>query len=322
MIRRTLLASALAFGALLPLNEVSAQPYPNRPIRLIIPYTPGGVVDTVGRVLAKHLGAELGQTIVVENKPGAGGILGTDSVTRERPDGYTLLLMDPAIVINPTLQKSIPYDLSKLDALSIVSSSPLVLVAAPELNVRTVQDLVDFGKAHPGGLNFASAGVGTTPHLAGEMFKQRTGMAATHVPYRGIASSYTDLMTNKIQFAFSSIAGALPFTTDNRVIALATTGDTRSSVYPDKPTVQETGLKEFSVDLWLGLFAPQGLSTATRVSLVDAINKSLSNPDLKAAFANVGAAPRGTTPEEGAAFVRSEYDKWKRIIADGDIGEK
>jgi len=323
MISRKLAIRAAAFLALLLSNSSAwAETYPTRPIRLVIPYTPGGVVDTIGRVLAQHLSSELAQPVVAENKPGAGGILGTDTVARERPDGYTLLLMDPAIVINPTLQKNVHYDLFKLDALSIISSSPLVLVAAPELKVTTVHALTDYGKAHPEGLNFASAGVGTTPHLAGEMLKQRTGVSATHVPYRGIASAYTDLMTNKVQFAFSSIAGALPFTADNRVVALATTGDTRISVYPDKPTMQEAGLKDFSVDLWLGVFAPQGLPNDVRSKLRAALEKSLSDGELKTAFANVGATPRGTSPEEAAAVVKSEYEKWKKIIVDGNIGEK
>jgi tripartite-type tricarboxylate transporter receptor subunit TctC len=231
--------------------------------------------------------------------------------------------MDPAIVINPNLQTSISYDLFKqLDTLSVISSSPLVLVTAPELNVKTFQEFVAYGKANPGKLNFASAGVGTTPHLAGELFKQRTGVDATHVPYRGIASSYADLMTNKVQFAFSSISGALSFTADNRVIALATTGDTRAAVYPDKPTVQEAGLADFSVDLWLAVFVPVGMPAAVREKLLSAIAKSISTTEFKTALGRVGAVPRGSSPEEGAAFVKSEYEKWKRIIVDGNIREK
>jgi tripartite-type tricarboxylate transporter receptor subunit TctC len=312
-----------AFLLLASCQGASAQSYPSRPIRLVIPYNPGGVVDYVGRALATQLGTELGQTIVSENKPGAGGIVGTDSVARERPDGYTLLIMDPAIVINPTLQITISYDLFKqLDTLSIVSSSPLVLVTAPELNVKTFQEFVAYGKANPGKLNFASAGLGTTPHLAGEMFKQRTGIDATHVPYRGIASSYADLMTNKIQFAFSSIAGAIPFTNDNRVTALATTGGTRAPVYPDKPTVQEAGLADFNVDLWLAVFAPVGMPADVRNKVLAAIAKVVGTEDFKTALGRVGAVPRGSSPEEGAAFVKSEYEKWKKIVVDGNIRER
>lgn len=198
MINRRLIVTLLAgLWAITSCDGAFAQSYPSRPIRLVIPYNPGGVVDYVGRVVATQIGADLGQTVVAENKPGAGGIVGTNQVAIERPDGYTLLIMDPAIIINPSLQDTIAYDVFKqLDALSVISSSPLVLVTAPELHVKTFQEFIAYGKANPGKLNFASAGVGTTPHLAGELFKQRTGVDATHVPYRGIASSYADLMTN------------------------------------------------------------------------------------------------------------------------------
>ena len=156
------------------------------------------------------------------------------------------------------------------------------------------------GKRDPGKLNFASAGIGTTPHLAGEMFKQRTGIDAVHIPYKGIGASFTDMMANKVQFAFSSIAGAVPFTSDNRVIPLATTGEKRSKVYPDKPTVEEAGLKGFAVDLWLAVFAPTGLSPDVRAKLNSGIKNALSSPELLAAFQKVGAEPRGTTPQDGA----------------------
>src|SRR5262247_3708678 len=168
-------------------NHAAAQSYPTKPIRLVLPYNPGGIIDYVGRTLAQHLGDALGQPVVAENRPGAGGIAGTDAVARSAPDGYTLVIMDPAIVINPTLQPSMPYDLFKqLATVSIVSSSPEVVVVAPQLPVKTIAELTTYGKANPGKLNFASAGVGTTPHLAGELYKQRTSIDATHVPYRSI----------------------------------------------------------------------------------------------------------------------------------------
>jgi len=214
---RLALSSALVCGAL---ASAQAQTYPSKPVRLVLPYAPGGIIDYVGRTLAQKLTENLGQPVVAENRPGAGGVLGTDSVARSAPDGYTLVLMDPAIVINPTLQADVPYDVFKsLQTVSIVSSSPEVLVTSPTLPVKTFPELVAYGKANPGKLNFASAGIGTTPHLAGEMFKLRTGIDATHIPYKGIGASYTDMMSGKVQMAFSSIAGALPFTTDNRVRA-------------------------------------------------------------------------------------------------------
>src|SRR3954453_1787636 len=252
---KTLALFAALAGAVMA-GPAAAQNFPTKPVKLIIPYNPGGIVDYVGRLLAKHMGDALGQTVVAENRPGAGGILGTDNAARSTPDGYTMVLMDPAIVINPVLQEHMPYDLFKqLEVVSVVSSSPEVLVVAPELGLKSYKDLIAYGKANPGKLNYASAGVGTTPHLAGELFKQRTGIEATHVPYKGIGASYTDLMTNKVQFAFSSIAGALPFTTGDKVVALATTGEKRSAVYPNLPTVREAGA-DFTIDLWLTVFAP------------------------------------------------------------------
>ncbi len=187
-----LLAPALLAPVLLALTASSglAQSYPGKPVRLVLPYSPGGIIDYVGRTLAQYLSEPLGQPVVAENRPGAGGIAGTDSVARSAPDGYTIVLMDPAIVINPTLQPSVPYDLFKqLQTVSIVSSSPEVLVVSLHLPVKSFAELVAHAKANPGKLNFASAGIGTTPHLAGEMFKQRAGVDATHVPYRGIGAA-------------------------------------------------------------------------------------------------------------------------------------
>jgi tripartite-type tricarboxylate transporter receptor subunit TctC len=315
--RQLALSSMMIFAAI---TGAAAQPYPGKPIRMVLPYAPGGIIDYVGRTLAQKLTENLGQPVVAENRPGAGGILGTDAVARSAPDGYTLVLMDPAIVINPTLQTDVPYDVFKsLQTISIVSSSPEVLVVSPALPVTTLPELVAYGKANPGKLNFASAGIGTTPHLAGEMFKLRTGIDAAHVPYKGIGASFTDMMSGKVQMAFSSIAGALPFTADNRVRPIATTGAKRSSVYPDLPTVAEAGLAGFEVDLWLGVFAPSGLPAPVLARLNGELKTALQAADLKAALGKVGVEPRGTSAEEGAAFLRAEFDKWKQVITDGKI---
>ena len=316
-IARVLAWSMLALAASLPAH---AQNFPDRPVHLIIPYGPGGIVDFAGRVLAAKIGDALGQTVVPENKPGAGGIVGVDYVAHATPDGYNMALMDPGIVANPTLQKSMPYDIFKdLVTLSVVSSSPEVLVVAPQLGIKTYAELVAYGKANPGKLNYASAGVGTTPHLAAEMWKLRTGIDAVHVPYKGIGGSFTDMMSNKVQMAFSSIAGALPFTGDNRIVPLATTGTTRSAVYPDLPTVAEAGLPGYSVDLWLSLYGTAGTPPDVVAKLNSAINKALQDGELKTSFAKFGLTPRGTSLAEGAAFTKDEYLKWKKVIEDGHI---
>ena len=314
--RALVCAVALAASAVV----AQAQTYPSKPIRLILPYVPGGIIDTAGRNLALRLTESLGQSVVAENRPGAGGMVGADVVARSAPDGYTIMLTDPALVSNPTLQTDAPYDLFKqLQPVSIVGSSPAVIVATPNLPVKTFAELIAYAKANPGKLNFASAGIGTAPHLSGEMIKLRTGIDMTHVPYRGIGAAYPDVMSGKVQLAFSSIAGAVPFTADNRVRPLATTRSVRSAVYPDVPTVAESGLPGFDVDLWIGIYAPANMPPAVLARLNSEINKVLQHAELKAAFAKIGVEPRGTTPEEGAAFTRAEFEKWKKVIVEGKI---
>jgi tripartite-type tricarboxylate transporter receptor subunit TctC len=316
---RVVFGVALGFAALLAV-PAQATDYPTRPIHFILPYQPGGIVDFAGRVLGQKLGEILGQTVVPENRPGAGGIVGVDYVAHAAPDGYNIVLIDPGIVANPTLQKSMPYDVFKdLVTVSIINSSPEVLVVAPQLGVKTYAELVAYGKAHPGKLNYGTAGVGTTPHLAAEMWKARTGIEATHVPYKGIGPSFVDLMSGKIQMEFSSIAGALPFTSKGSVIAVATTGAKRSPVYPDLPTMEEAGLAGFDVDLWLGVYGPAKMPADVLEKLNRGIAKALADEDLKKAFAKFGLTPRGTSVPEGAAFTRSEYDKWKKVILDAHI---
>src|SRR5919204_2414509 len=299
--------AALVCAAALP-TPSRAQSYPSKPIHFILPYVPGGIIDTAGRHLALRLSERLGQSVVPENRPGAGGMVGADAVARSAPDGYTILLTDPALVSNPTLQADVPYDLFKqLQAVSIVGSSPAVIVASPTPPFTTFAEFIAYAKANPGKLNFASAGIGTAPHLAGEMIKLRTGIEMTHVPYRGIGAAYPDVMSGKVQLAFSSIAGAVPFTSDNRVRPIAVTGAKRSAVYPDVPTVAESGLPGFDVDLWIAVYAPAGLPPQVLAKLNSELNKALEHPELKAAFAKIGVTPRGTTPEEAAAFTNSEY---------------
>ncbi|HEY2533353.1 MAG TPA: tripartite tricarboxylate transporter substrate binding protein [Xanthobacteraceae bacterium] len=312
--------AALGVVAMVLTAAAAADAFPARPIRLIMPYSPGGIVDFAGRVLAQKLGDALGQTVVAENRPGAGGIVGVDFVAHSAPDGYDIVIIDPAVVINPTLQKSLPYDIFKdLVTISIINSSPEVLVVAPQLGVNTYAQLVSYGKANPGKLNFASAGVGTTPHLAAEMWALRTGIRATHVPYKGVGPSFVDLMSGKVQMLFSSIAGALPFTSKGSVIPLATTGLERSPVYPDLPTVAEAGIPGYDVDLWLGVYGPAGMPPDVLATLNNGIAQALKDDELKSAFAKFGLTPRGTSLAEGAAWTRSEYEKWKKVITDGHI---
>ena len=303
-------------------QAASAQNFPNKPLRLVLPYAPGGIIDYVGRHLAERLGENLGQTVIAENKPGAGGMVGADVVARSAPDGYTLVVTDPGIVINPTLQNDVPYDLFKgLQPISIIGSSASVVVVSPKLPVKTFEDLIAYGKANPGKLNFATAGIGTAPHLAGELVKLRTGIEMTHIPYKGIGPAFPDIMNGKVQMAFSSIAGALPFTNDNRVIPIATTLLKRSAAYPDVPTIAESGLPGFEVDLWVAVYGPANMPPDILKRINTALNKTLENPAMKDALAKAGIEPRGTSVEETVAINRSEYDKWKKVIIDGKLKE-
>jgi tripartite-type tricarboxylate transporter receptor subunit TctC len=203
---------------------------------------------------------------------------------------------------------------------SLITSSPEVLVLAPQLPIKSVAEFIAYAKANPGKLNYGSAGVGTTPHLAAALFQQRTGIDTVHVPYRGIGQIFPDLMSNKIQFAFSSIAGALPFTQDNRIRPLATTGLKRAAVYPDLPTVAEAGVKGFSVDLWLGIFTTAGVPPDVLAKLNAAINdKVLKNPEFRTAVAKFGIEPRGTSLDDGAATLKAEYEMWKKVVAEANI---
>ena len=316
---RHLLLLATFFA--IAVGDARAQDYPNRPIRLVVPVAPGGVIDYVGRTLAQQLSEGLGQPVVVENWPGAGGITGTDSVARSAPDGYTLVLMDMGIVVNPSLRpSSVPYDLfTQLQTVSIVSSSPLVVVVSPTMPVKTFAEFIAYGKTKPAKFNFASPGIGSTTHLAAEIFKLRSGVPATHVAYRGVGSSFTDLMNDEIQFVFSSIAGALSLINSNRIRGLATTGRSRSPLFPDLPTVSEAGTPGFEVEIWLGVFAPAPLPPAVLARLNAEIKTALEKSELKAQWSKVGILPLGTGPDDGSAFIRAEFEKWRKVIADANL---
>ncbi len=314
---RILLLVALAFGLGAP--RAAAETYPSRPIHLILPYAPGGIIEFVGRTLSQKLGEVLHVPVVVEDRPGAGGILGVNYTAHAAPDGYTIVLVDPAIVTNPSLHKSLPYDIFKdLVPVSIVATAPEVLVVAPQLGIKTQAALVAYGKANPGKLDYASAGIGSTPHLAAEMWKARTGIEATHVPYSGIGPAFIDLMSGKVQMSFSSLPAAMPFIAKGSLVALATTGLQRSPMYPDLPTVSEL-LPGYEVDLWLGVYGSARMPPDVLATLNGGINRALQDVQLRAAFAKFGIAPRGTTVQEGVAFTRAEYDKWRKVILGAHI---
>jgi tripartite-type tricarboxylate transporter receptor subunit TctC len=315
-LRILLLAMAACVGGV---SAALAETFPSRPIHLILPYAPGGIIEFAGRTLSQKLGEVLRQPVVVEDRPGAGSVVGVDYVARAAPDGYNIVLVDPAIVTNPTLHKSLPYDIFRdLVAISIVATAPEVLVVSPQLGVKTQAALVAYGKANPGKLNYASAGIGSTPHLAGEMWKAQAGIDATHVPYKGIGPAFIDVMSGKVQMSFSSLPAAMPFMSKGSLVPIATTGLRRSPMYPDLPTVAEL-LPGYVVDLWLGIYGPARMPPDVLATLNGGLDKALHDEQLKAAFAKFGIVPRGTTLQEGAAFTKEEYEKWRKVILDAHI---
>jgi tripartite-type tricarboxylate transporter receptor subunit TctC len=296
--------------------------WPARAVQLVVPYAPGGVVDFIGRTLGQRLSQQIGQPVVIDNRPGAGGMVGIEYTARSSADGHTLVIMDPAVVINAVLQEKPLYELKDLATLSVVGSSPLVLVVHPSLPAVNVAELEQYARANPGKLNFGSAGIGTTPHMAAELLKIRAGIDATHVPYKGAGPAMADLAAGQLQFSFSSITGALPFIKDGRLRAIATSGAKRSNALPDVPTMIEAGNPGFEVDLWLGLFAPANTPPALVARLNSEINAALKDPQVAAAFAKVGVEPRSTSVEEAARFVRAEHDKWAQVVTGAKLRMK
>jgi tripartite-type tricarboxylate transporter receptor subunit TctC len=313
---RALVCAALAGIA----TAAHGQPYPAKSIRLIVPYAPGGIVDYVGRLVGQRLSEGFGQNVVVDNRPGAGGVIGIEIASRASGDGYTVVIMDPAIVINPSLLPKVPYDIHKdLAPVTILSNSPLVLAIYAKVPAASVQQLASLAQSQPGKLSFASAGVGTTPHMAGELFKARIRQNIVHVPYKGSGPAMTDLIGGQVQMTFSSITAALPFIKDGRLRGLATTGAKRAAALPNLPTMIEAGFPGFEVNLWLGLFAPSSTPKSVVATLNAEIRKALAHPGVAGGFAKVGAEPLGNTPPEAAAYVRDEFTKWARVVKDAKL---
>ena len=309
-------------SALVAAGSAAAQTWPARSVQMVVPYAPGGIVDFIARTLGQRLSQQVGQPVVIDNRAGAGGMIGIEYTARSSPDGHTLVLMDPAVVINPVLQEKALYEMKDLATVAVIGSSPLVLTVNPKLPVTDVAQLVRFAKANPGKLNFATPGIGTTPHMAGELLKARAGIDMAHVPYKGSGPAMADLAAGQVQVGFSSITGALPFIKDGRLRALATSGSNRSAALPDLPTLIEAGYPGFEVDLWLGIFAPAATPATSVARVNDEIRGALRDPAVMAAFAKVGVEPRSANPEESARFVRAEHDKWAQVVTGAHLRVK
>jgi tripartite-type tricarboxylate transporter receptor subunit TctC len=308
----------LAAAGLAASPAAFAQPaWPDRPVRVVVPYPPGGSNDILARILAETLRERLPQPWIVENRAGANGNVGADAVAKAPPDGHALLLTAPGpLAINDRLYRALPYDPARdLAPVALVATVPIVLMATNALPVRTVPELVALARREPGRLAFGSSGNGSTNHLAGELLKALAGIEMVHVPYRGAAPAMTDLVAGQVQVMFDNMPGALPQIREGRVQALAVAGARRAAVLPKLPTVAEAaGLPDFAAEAWFGLAAPGGTPPATLARIGAAVLEALAEPGLRARFAAAGAEPGALDPAGFAAFVAAERRKWARVV--------
>ncbi len=293
-----------------------AQAYPNHAIRLVVPFPAGGTTDILARDVAKQLTETLGQAVVVDNRPGAGGNIGADLVAKAAPDGYTLLMGTVGThAINPSLYAKMPYDHVKdFVPVVLVAGVPNVLVVNPSVPVNTVADLIKLAKAKPGTINFASSGSGTSIHLSGELFKTMAGVDMTHVPYKGSSPALTDLMGGQVQIMFDNLPSSLPLIKSGKLRAVAVTSLKRAPALPDVPTVAESGLPGFEASSWFGILAPAGTPAPIVARLNTEVNKWLQGPEAKQQLTTQGAAAAGGPPENFVAHIRAETDKWAKVV--------
>lgn len=294
--------------------------YPSRPIRLIVPFAPGGSNDIMARLVGQKLSESMGGQIVVDNRAGGSGIIGTDIAAKAAPDGYTVLMMSLTFAVNPSLFRKLPYNTEKdLTPVTLVASAPLMLVVHPSIPVKSVQDFLAYAKANPGKLNFGSGGPGTTPHLAGEMLKLMARVQMTHVPYKGGGPALTDLMGGQIQLMLENIPSTLPLAKSGKVRALAVSGRQRSALVPDLPTLDEAGLKGYEIVGWNGLFVPAGTPWNIVTHLHAETARALAQSDVKERLTTMGAEGVGSSPEEFRAFVKAEISKWAKVVKEAGL---
>jgi len=313
--------NVFAFAALAVPAAVHAQVYPSKPVRMIVAYPPGGGTDIVGRMLAQKLGETLGQAVVVENRGGASGNIGTEIAARAAPDGYTVPMGNVAPnAINVSLFKNLPFDpVADFAPVSLVASTPNILVVHPSTPARTVKEVIALAKSRPGTLNFASAGVGSSSHLAGELFRILAGAEIVHVPYKGAGPAMVDVLSGQVQLYFATMPAAMPHVKSGRLVPVALTSARRSPALPDTPTIAESGVRGYEAATWYGLLAPAHTPVAAVALLHESIVKILGDAALRQKLVDQGFDPVGDSPEEFAAYIKSEIAKWAKVIRDADI---
>ena len=311
-----LASAALAVAFVLPAGAQAPAPYPNKPVKLVIPFPPGGPLDVVGRAIAQKLGEAWGQSVVVDNRPGAGGNIGADIVAKSVPDGYTILMGALSThAVNPSLYPKMPYDaVADFAPITLVAVTPNVLVVNATLPVNSAKEFIAYAKANSGKLAFGSGSNGSAGHLAGELFKVETGADIVHVPYKGGAPATQALLAGDTQFMFDNLANAMPHVKAGKLKALAVTTAQRSKLAPELPTMAEAGLRGFDISTWFGLFAPAGTPKEIIAKWNAEVAKILNSPEMREKLVVQGAEPAPMTPEQFAAFVQSEIPKYAKIV--------
>ena len=306
---------ALALAATLLANPCLAQDYPTRPIRVIVPFGAGGPADVAARLIGNTLQEGFGQAFVIENRPGAGGVIGTLEATKAAPDGYTLLMMSNTQTANESLVPQRKYELMRdLVPIAPVNYSDLVIVVHPSVPAKTLQEFIALAKSQPGKLNYASSGQGTPYHMAGELFKTIAGIDVVHVPYRNSGEARSGVIGGQVQMMIDAVTAMAPNVAEKQVRALATTGNTRSSVLPDVPTVTEAGVRGYDATIWLGLMAPAKTPKPIIDKLNAAINAAIKRPEIVKLWTEQGALPMSMTPEEFDKYLRGDIVKWANVV--------
>ncbi|HWH41132.1 MAG TPA: tripartite tricarboxylate transporter substrate binding protein [Usitatibacter sp.] len=313
MLRRYLLALTCAFALAVP--NASAQSWPARPVKIIVPFASGGPADIYARVIADKLSAALGQSFVVDDRPGGGSIVGTDAVKQSAPDGYTLLMMSNTHTVNESLIKDKPFELMRdFVPVAPVNYSDLVMVVHPSVPAKNLKEFIALAKSKPGQLNYASSGPGTPYHMAGELFKAMAHVDIVHVPYKGSSGARTDVLGGQVQMMFDAITTMAPNVQSGKLRALATSGKVRSTVLPDVPTLSEAGVPGYEAVIWLGIMAPKGTPREIVDKLNAEITKAANAPDLRSEWARQGAVSMSMKPDEFDRFLRQDIEKWARVV--------
>ncbi|MBX3665695.1 MAG: tripartite tricarboxylate transporter substrate binding protein [Burkholderiales bacterium] len=318
---RTRRIPALLAACCLAAAPAAAQNFPVKPVRIVVPFAPGGANDVIARVVAQRLSEPLGQQVLVDNRGGAGGAIGADMVAKAAPDGYTLLLANPGPnAINPSLQPRTPYDpVRDFSMITLMAVSPQVLVVHPSMPVRSARDLITLAKARPGQINYGSSGTGAITHLAMEFFKAKTGTDMVHIPYKGASIALTELIGGQVSAMFAALGSIQPMIKSQRVRAVGIAAAKSSPLLPGVPAIADSGVRDFEVVNWFGIVGPANIPRPVVDRLNQAINHVVQSADSKERFAGMGFVPRGTTPEELDKHIRSEIARWSSVIKSQNI---